>query len=1374
MKINFIIYLRSAKKGLVFFLFLFFLNFPVSLTSQVTVSLQLPPPGSFTPEDFIRFISFNNQTGLTRQVYLSGTVEEQTAGLIFSGTTSVFELLPGVSNPPYNSYEPLTLDYLSPVYESYVLQANTLPPGDYIICVLIRDAITNDQLGNTCVPHSVFKPTAPILVYPLNESEISEPMPVFTWLPPSPLPAIEIFYMISIAELHEGQTPYEAIRSNPPFYSEPKFSGTALNYGIHLPPMVSGQRYVWQVQARTADGLPVGENHGFSEISYFTYQETVKRSITLIQPIATCVGNVSTDLMSHVTDMKWMATGQFTGFQVIVYENPCGRYPKTPTKPSKPSTPSTPSKPSTPTNPTKPKTSPTTPTDSLKVTPADSLINKPGGVVTTPWEPDTSGKGVTVTPADTFGPGIKDWPEGDDDHDYRPPLPPGWAWGDEGPYWTGEHPPPPPDLPPGWEWGPLRPHWTGEGSPPPDRTILYVSQTIESIPVTPPDILNLQQEVLYQEMIPLHQFLEPGQAFIYQIYGTYQNTEGSMQGFLSEPQCMRYSATATGTDTAAPVSCQVCMTRIEPRIGPVMNGGLNPPKDTLQIYRDEFIVFRAEGADYDEIWWFCTPGPDCPETPSTDMRVTSSRVKFTWEIIDGDGDFTEIGCSGTKRATEGERVIFMPPYVKPDTTVMTKIKLSIIDDNTSQPEDKTVERIIKIKTERTRKEPNQYKVTIDSDAYKLPQASQVTGLASGTCRTQGPVWTKDTNLTKPEIKLPGSVADADKLVYKELIRLYAEDIRDPDNIRVWCLSAVCDTMSINRDFEDDVEFTWSITKGGGSFIKGNKGRYVIFEAPEKEGVVEIEVRVKNPSYLKIKDKDPEPGKITLKVYQPGVKIEQTPLAWLPEAGNILQKKSFLVYKDNNEWKDGLNHQCRIHFVELLDVSTEPGVCLNWPPKNHGSTHFVDFCQDLSIRDSSGWESFDTTRCKRWNHTDSLWYKKANSLKPEKEFTVKINSYDYGGYGFARSLANGSQSIKTPYESVPWEVKDKKHPKRPDDTKPAAKDNRVTIPRDADENKVPDNGWQTALQKSLSSFITGYTGALVEIKEEDPKDAANDLDSLPLSNFGGDGISAYEEYRGFMVKGTHNRFSMSTKDLLMWDRNNLGIGDFNKTGILNWFINQNEMDTGRVINLNRKTHNPGFDQKGIKLFVNESAAMSTSFGWAVRSVSRDGLVTCDSVLINSALITSKGKDASSTIAHELSHAVGVRHHGEGIIEGYLLLGKDINIDGSWFSSTVDSAWFYSACARGVTSGDILCWMRYDDYIRYCPVSPVLKNLNCPSGDRRVNMENLRIRRVNDTHVGKDITNLTTGTGINNSNECGSDAATGRGECKSQIRVSCKRP
>jgi hypothetical protein len=1311
---------------------IFMVAFPLVSLAQVSITLHLPPPGTFSPEDLTQMISINNP-GSSRQVYLTATVEESQAGLVFAGSSAEFEMITGFSTPTYQTLEPIDIEFVDPRFEQFVLQSNNIPSGSYVVCVRVIEKTTGEELGLTCIPHNVFQPSAPVLIYPADGTAITEANPVFLWLPPGPEPPAEVVYNFRLYELFEGQQPYDALRSNPPFYAESNVLGTILLYGLQAPPLVPDHRYVWQVQAVSSQGIAIGENEGLSDFASFLAGVEEEREILPISPLAACVGEVTEGLKMETVEFQWMANGQFSGFQVIVSANACGVYtpPTTPPTTPPPAGPPTTVSPK-PTPPVKP------PVITNPVGPADSVAG--GGPANPP--PVTTGGGVTVTPVGG-GAGEVDWPdEGETD---LPPLPPGWEWTPAGPRWTGEIPPEPPALPPGWEWGPLRPVWTGEGADPVERVVIAVSEPVSPNPMTVPGNMPAH----YSTSLNLGDILKPGQAFVYQICGVFTGVSGQPNAYLSEPQCLRYAFSADSEVEVTPLSCDPCLVELQPDTAPSMNGGLDPPVESMEIGRDEFVVLKAIGLDYDQIWWRCQPKPNCPESGSKDMRITSSRVRFSWKVVNGEGDFVEIGCSGASKETAGDRVIFQPPFVAPDSTKTTNVKLSIIDDNPSQPLDKTVNVNIKITTERKKDNPNYYKVKIESDSFQLPTPTQISG-EMGTCRTGGPAWSRDEDLTTPTIILP-QTADASKLVYKELIRLTASDVRDPDNVKVWCISERCPTNDKRKTYEDDVQFEWTIAKGGGRFVKGNTGRFVIYEAPETEGAVEIEVRVSNASGLKISDKKPGPGKITLKVYEPGVRMERTDLAWLPGASNQVVKKSFLVYREGNEWKQSLQHQCRIHYAELLNVSEEPGICLNWPPEV-----LADSCIDMAFLKSTQWEVFDTVSCTRWNHADTTWFKKANSLKPVREFTINVRCYDYGAYATIRSLANSDGKPAGLYKSVPWKKEEQYHATQYRNAKTLYEDNRVSVPRDVDENHIADGGWLPENRR--------LSGAG---KVNDPIKGVADGDNVPLSGFPGDGISNYEEYRGFYVKGKHERLDIDRKNLLLWNRNNIGLGSLPNSGIIGVQVNDNEMDAWRVINFNRCTDSLGFDQKGLRLITWQGAANER-----VGQADAIGLDSCTWVWINAGILNNT-EVKNYAIAHELSHGIGVWHHGEGIIYGHQLRNDSVKIGNTWYLNNVsDTLTYFIACPGGITSGDVDCWMRYMYTTGYCIGTGTASNFDCTNNNLETNISGWTLYVEQNIKIGKFITDVTSGTGVNATNKCGKSAGAGRGKCRTQIKINCK--
>src|SRR5205807_6943701 len=171
---------------------------------------------------------------------------------------------------------------------------------------------------------------------------------------------------------------------------------------------------------------------------------------------------------------------------------------------------------------------------------------------------------------------------------------------------------------------------------------------------------------------------------------------------------------------------------------------------------------------------------------------------------------------------------------------------------------------------------------------------------------------------------------------------------------------------------------------------------------------------------------------------------------------------------------------------------------------------------------------------------------------------------------------------------------------------------------------------------------------------------DDLDPNPTGDGNaGDGFSNYEEYRGFVVNGRHVRTDPTKKDLFI--RNRIGnaavpglrlFSDVTELAV-HWDLKDSEMPTSRVVDLNRSTQSPRNSrelQHGLVLayITAVNASVATSKGkWRPRDI--------DQVVIQKEMATpargarrlnaSQELALKSTVAHELCHAIGVKHHGE---------------------------------------------------------------------------------------------------------------------------------
>lgn len=783
---------------------------------------------------------------------------------------------------------------------------------------------------------------------------------------------------------------------------------------------------------------------------------------------------------------------------------------------------------------------------------------------------------------------------------------------------------------------------------------------------------------------------------------------------------------------------KVCLPNIIEKADPKMTGGLKASQTgvtkTTAIFRDEFIALEATGSDVDLVILRCDPQQPCPDTRSEKTVAVNGKVRFAWTITGGEGRFVKLGCgSETERADIGEHVIFQPPVVplpkkNTDTTLLTTIELQVIDDG-SPVIDPTVTKIITIKTTRKRPVPDKYEVAISGGAADKPTAP-ATPAVSGTCQLSGPSWIPADDLVKPVITLPG-VADADKMVLGQWIVLRSQDQADPDVLTFNCTSTNCIGGPARRSYPDNISWEWTIVSGGGELILGKNGQYVIYEAPldmpKGKNMIEVKIKVKvmNPAGPR-KDPDKESDIFTLKIYQPGIKLSHPDLTWLPEDSNSLELKSELMYKDGN-WLPALAHMCRIHFFELVNVSEEKGVCLNVPVSAS-----ADQCRDLQMKNEAGHEAFDDSKGAGKCTTKEI-FQQARTQAPVKDYTMKVYSRDFGAYGFLRSFGNVNKKTsldgKPVYISIPVLKTDVRHPaNRPKKTEYA--DNRVTIPHDIDENRIADGGWT----------------AFGNVTIPDPADNKADTDGDPAGDaFAGDGLTTYEEYRGFKVAARegkeHRRTNTGVKDIFIRNENNLPVGLYETISDLDVHQiteAQYNGDDKRVVNFNfnAATH-LSVDQKGLHLI--DKGNHSSLLGIAYSPTGHPTIPNFEQQIriytgkvravverVNKGVdpanqITYAGKLAA-VVAHELLHGNNVCHHGEG-------------------SEEVERS---HDLINGLRSGNIDCVMRYDNTgtaLSKVPEKP-----------------------------GTILCTSAAGTGYNANGQRFGNAATNRGNCKGQIRVS----
>jgi hypothetical protein len=208
---------------------------------------------------------------------------------------------------------------------------------------------------------------------------------------------------------------------------------------------------------------------------------------------------------------------------------------------------------------------------------------------------------------------------------------------------------------------------------------------------------------------------------------------------------------------------------------------------------------------------------------------------------------------------------------------------------------------------------------------------------------------------------------------------------------------------------------------------------------------------------------------------------------------------------------------------------------------------------------------------------------AESKKEVNTIDVVVSSFDYGSYGNIEVEAKVQNKI--------------------------AKSETKNIPKDDDNNHIADS-WP---------YNSG--------------NATDDNDNVPVGANLGDGLTRYEEYRGFMINGVHTRTNPNEKDLFIRDENTIGIGNAGALQFNIHLINNSEWNTNRVINFNGDN-----DQCGIRL-INGGESGSNVLGecWLGTPNGRDEAIVYVATIIR--LGGTQGH-IDKTIAHEIGHDVDI--------------------------------------------------------------------------------------------------------------------------------------
>ena len=373
----------------------------------------------------------------------------------------------------------------------------------------------------------------------------------------------------------------------------------------------------------------------------------------------------------------------------------------------------------------------------------------------------------------------------------------------------------------------------------------------------------------------------------------------------------------------------------------------------------------------------------------------------------------------------------------------------------------------------------------------------------------------------------------------------------------------------------------------------------------------------------------------------GIDLTKCPRPWLPKGTNTVTFTARIYRCVPGQGWVYPGPKRKITF-QLVNCSSERGICLNKGRSLNPDLWFPEQADFTLSANGSVDNLCEATILGRANPPHEH-FQAATSDAAVSEATVTVRCEDFGAWGWIEATAAGAVGIPPRERSAGVAC-------------PPATcctgSNRVKIPRDDNGNHIADRAAQ----------------------DDSGSPGNEDGDDAPIGDgYEGDGLSNYEEYRGFivLVRGDekHIRTDITQKDLFVWDRDRQGVGYFRDSALALHFVNRSLLGgaNNTEINFNRGNATQGA-QHALKMVygqLNGLLGIAEGGPGVPREIIR--------IVIDKDAHTPP-YDIRNTRAHELGHGINVYHHGQ------LVLIQPGRIDPK----------------GGLTSGAADCIMRYDNY------------------------------------------------------------------------------
>jgi len=246
----------------------------IHVKAQYTL-MPIAPPPSFSFNDLWHFNIINSDSGGNTQFYVSIRIFDGSNVLKVKSNSGNINLSSGSNY--YNLgnialLQPFTTSY----YDGSLLQqaissGGFFPPGTYYIVYTLYGKFADGNF--TPLAEDVSETTVeamwpPMLLSPPDGDSIDTQYPLLTWTPAfSSSYTGQVTYTLRLVELFAGQNAYQAIQSNPLYFTQNNIPITMLPYPPSAQLLDTSKTYAWQVHADA-----MGSVMGSSEVWMFHYK----------------------------------------------------------------------------------------------------------------------------------------------------------------------------------------------------------------------------------------------------------------------------------------------------------------------------------------------------------------------------------------------------------------------------------------------------------------------------------------------------------------------------------------------------------------------------------------------------------------------------------------------------------------------------------------------------------------------------------------------------------------------------------------------------------------------------------------------------------------------------------------------------------------------------------------------------------------------------------------------------------------------------------------------------------------------------------------------------------------------------------------------